>query len=228
MDDGDSRDRGGHEPNDPNAILDALRSLSMRAAADFLSFVHKVKEAGDGIDGTTLSGGEGSSVSARPRPGAGEFAYEAIRLHLAIASQILTLGERHADLWLDRALRFGAVAAPGKAKPAIRLVSKVSDQRSPSWKLFIYNAGREARTVHLVTHGGWSKGGTSTSIDCPPQFRSGDGTIPPRTDQEVDLTLGKGWEAKLAEPGTYVLFVEVQLRDRGIGRLELVLTKEPG
>jgi hypothetical protein len=185
-----------------------------------------VNEARDDVDGTALSGGEGSGVSKGPRPKAGELVFEAARLQLAVANHLLTLGNKQVDFWLDRARRLGTATLPDEAKPVLRLRTRASDDHPPVWKLHVYNASKETRTVRLTVREGWFWGGAPTDIECHPRFASGDARIPPGADQEVHLVPCDDWAAKFQNPGAYVAQVEVRMQDRLIGKLELTLLRE--
>jgi hypothetical protein len=198
----------------------------MRAAVDLISFADKLAGLGRDLDLTPLAGGEGSGVSNRSRPKAGEVAYEAARMQLEFASQLMTIGERYADLFLDRTRRFGAAMSPPDRQPAVRLSCKASPACDPEWQLFIYNAAPEPRSMELRSLGSWCQAGAPVEASCAPRFNGGDELIAAKTDKCVRIGLPPSWRTALPGPGRYVAYVEVRMIDRTIGRLELTLESE--
>src|SRR5438552_797221 len=130
----DAKDPAQSYANNPkDALSEELRRTSLRAAADLLEFTHRIKELGDQLDGTIFAGGEGSGMSKEERPRAGELVYEAVRLQLDVANHLLTLGQKQANLWIDRARRFGAVALPPERRAPLHLETHAKN-RAAEWE----------------------------------------------------------------------------------------------
>lgn len=206
-----------------DSLQEALRSLSMEAAVGALEFSHRVKRLSDQFDGTALSVGASSGISDRAHKAPGEVIYEAVKLHLQIASELMTFGQKQADFVLDRVQRMGVSMLPKEQRPAVRLNCErtATDPSAPTWKLFVFNAAHEPRAVSLV--GRWREG------EKPEWSGENDLIVPPRTQRAVEVT--HPLTEALKAPGLHVAEVEVFMQSAGVsatpglsvGRLELAL-----
>lgn len=213
----------GRAPAD--SLQEALRALSLRATADALELVQRLKGLRDQFDGTALAGGDSSGVSAEPRRQPGEVVYEAVRLNLQIANEIMTFGQRQADFWLDRLQRTGVAMLPREQRPAVRVACAARDDDRPlAWTLYVFNAAHEPRSVRLV--GRWR---APLDVPCELTFEGGERSVvvPPRTQRE--LVVEHARHGDLAKPGEHVADAEVFMQSEGVsampgavvGKLEL-------
>ncbi len=220
----DGRDHGKPPEGDgrrPETILDTLRSLSLRAAVDLFALADRLKELRDSADGTPLAGSEGSGIASAPRPDGREIAFDFLKLHLDLAGQLMSLGERQTDLVFDRLRRLGVAASPESRRPVLAVACTAARGVRGRWSVFVYNAGREAQEIELRPCGGWRLSGALTAFECKPYFDDGDSRIGAHTDR-VTTVLHDPPE-NMPE-GTYAAEVDVFLRDRCVGRLGLTWT----
>jgi hypothetical protein len=213
----------------PDPVAESLRALSMRAAVDALAFKSRIQSLRDGFDGTVLQGTEGSGVSRSSRRRPGEVLYEAVKLQLQIANEVLNFGQSQADFWLDRVQRMGVAALPRDQRPGLRLTASARVGDEATWRLFVFNASHEPRVVELS--GRWKRGDFDGN---PPGWRAtltpSPFVVPPQAERE--LVFHHAVDAALAPGKTYRAKVKVQMRGgkksdtptQDVGRLELELT----
>jgi hypothetical protein len=211
----------GDDPNRGKALVDELRSLSMQAACDFLSIVHRVNQLRDDADGSVLAMGEGSGVSTSPRPQPGELIYQLVKAQLAATSHLLKLGQQHAGLWLDRAQRTGASSIPPEQRVPTRLACDRRSDEPPAWTVYVYNAAHRARRIELRPRHGWRDEGGAEVEPC--LVRADAAEVTARCERLVTLT--HDWTAPLKVPGRYVGEVELVLEGRVVGAIELTLRR---
>jgi|SRR5581483_1706998 len=224
----------------PDSFLEALRAVSLQAAADALELTQRAKALREEFDGTPLAGAEGSSVADAPRQRPGEIVYEALRLQMQLASQLLTLGHKQADFWLDRARRAGAAVLPRDRMPPTRLTCKRQRSRwsPPIWTCYIYNAVQTKRSVRFDGRGNWRRAdGATVNVPVrptiavtPPNACGVDAQIGAHTDQRLSLT--QEWTPSPpanaeCETETFQAVADVVLDEVIVGRIELVLIVEP-
>jgi hypothetical protein len=205
----------------PETILDTLRSLSLRAAVDLFAFADRLKELRDSVDGTPFAGSEGSGIASGPRPDGREIAFDFLKLHLDLAGQLMSLGERQTDLVFDRLRRLGAATSPEGRRPVLAVSCSGAPGEPGRWPVFVYNAGREVREIELRPCGEWRRSGALTEFPCRPYFADRDALIAAHTDRTATVL----HDPPLGMPaGTYAAEVDVFLRDRCVGRLGLTWT----
>lgn len=142
--------RRGDERKDPGASLqEVARAVSMRAAVDALAFKRRLQALRDGFDGTALHGAESSGVSRAPRQRPGEVLYEAVKLQLSIANELLDFGQSQVDFWVDQLQRAGMSALPRKQRPVTLVEATASRGQDVVWEFYVYNAAHEPREVSL-------------------------------------------------------------------------------
>jgi len=197
----------------PDDLMEILRKLSLRAAADLLELKHRMNDLGDSFDGTPLAGGEGSSVSREPRQRPGELVYEATRLHLQMAGDLLSLGHKYADFWLDRARRFGSVLRPEHVPARFETRARQSDPKAAWSHIHVYNARRHEVVLQLRPVG-----------PVPSGFAIVPTTIPPQASAEVAVELAP---LSALTVGKHLFELEVGMSGLSIGRLQLTLVVEP-
>jgi hypothetical protein len=234
---GSGKVRKGGPKDDKERLLglqDILREMSLKTAADALSFKHRLAKVRDGFDGTVIAGADISSVSREAQPRPGEVVYEAVKLQLEIASQIIDFGQRQADFWLDRLQRAGTSMLPPEQRPRLRIAQSCKADDKVRWKLHVYNASQEPRDV--ILQGRWKRRGWEKD---PPDFVAhvepeGRFTVPPRGERQLEF-LTPVVAGRLAPGATYVARVKVRmvggprstLPSLTVGKLELALTVLP-
>jgi hypothetical protein len=206
-----------------DTLTEALRAMSMRAAVDALDLSTRMKAIRDRFDGTMLAVGDSSEVSAAPRKEPGEVVYEAVKMHLQVANELMTFGQRQADFWLDRFQRLGTSVLPREQRPPVRLTCTVRSGEAATWRLFVYNAAHERREVRVTGRWRTLAKGSWTPTKQPPLV------LPARAEKE--LTIVHPTDPALLGPGEYIAKGSVRMRGVGatsvpslvVGRLELVL-----
>lgn len=131
------------------SVQEAARAVSMRAAVDALAFKRRLQALADGFDGTALHGGESSGVSRAPRQRPGEVLYEAVKLQLSIANELLDFGQSQVDFWVDQLQRMGTSALPRAQRPVTHVETAAPRGGEAVWELYVYNAAHEPREVSL-------------------------------------------------------------------------------
>ncbi len=209
------------EPKQPPDLFDELRKLSLRASADLLSFKSRLNEIGDQFDGTPLAGGEGSGISNRPRPEPGELVYQVARMQLDLANHLLSLGNQHAELWVDRARRFATVVSKPERRAPVRLTAQPNPEESGvTWSpLHVYNARRETVTLRVRALG-WL-GPSGPIMMEPPTLHVEPATMPPRSNIKAAIVLDE--IPPHLDGGDHLIEAEVELDNTPIGRLALTL-----
>ncbi len=216
--------KGEKDPAD--TLVEALRRLSLDAATGLVRFSQRLEEIRDRFDGTPLAGGEGSGVSREARPRPGDLLREALEAQIKLAGQLMAMGERHADLWADRASRAAAAASPG-GRP---LTLESTNPDTPAWQAFIYNAASERRRVRLEPQGAWTRSDDAActypgTVLIPDPDHA---TVGARADKQVGLALAepgaRDWPA-----GTYrarfTVWLDGERNCTSLGHLDLILVR---
>lgn len=227
-----AKGKGSESEDGKKSIEEALRAVSMRAAVDALAFKRRVQVLRDAFDGTVLQGADGSAVSRASRRRPGEVLYEAVKLQLQIANELMDFGQSQVDFWLDRAQRVSAASLPKDQRPALRLAATCAAGATVTWRVFVFNAAHEPRAVALK--GKWKKGpwagGAAPAWACA--IEDAPFVVPARAERELVFTHPVDGSFKTGE--TYVAKVKVQMcggkksttPTLRAGKLELALTVE--
>lgn len=229
-----ARVKGSRGATTEVTLQELLRGLSLKAATNSLDFTQRLRALRDAFDGTALAAGEGSAVSRGPRRRPGEVVYEAVRLQLMIADELITFGQSQAEFWIDRAQRLGEAMLPPTQRPRLRLSATAAAGGNVAWSVHVFNAAHEVREVDLI--GKWLKSGWDGAA--PPPWRceidAASQRVPPRADRELTFRQSLGPDpvtgvSPFAPGRTYVARVSVRMRGPDgtttptltVGRLEL-------
>jgi hypothetical protein len=205
--------KNSQEQREEPDLLDQLRELHMNAATELLQFRHRLNQMSDQFDGTPLAGMAGSAISDKPRPERGELMYQAVRLQLDFANQLITLGGKQAEAMLDRAQRVSSALTPTEQRPPVRLAGTFDPAtRKVKATLHVYNARRQPATIRVLP--------SASAVHAPGdelKLAAEPPTIPARHNQAVEIQID------VPDPyeGGDVVEVDVDLSGLSLGRVQI-------